>query len=131
MKLNPPLSAADDPQNGTLIIQGVNNEGQSATVEIPYGDSRQFISWLLSVFQEQDRSAGIESAILIDKFNVSMHRLDDQGNEAISFNFISDQLNLTFITPIPTRSPARIAAIQGHLQQLFVEMTAEDDVQKQ
>lgn len=131
MKLNPPLSAADDAQNGTLIIQGVDNEGQSATVEIPYGDSRQFISWLLSVFQEQDRSTGVESAILIDKFNVSMHRLDDQGNEAISFNFVSDQLNLTFVTPIPTRSPARIAAIQGHLQQLFAEMTAEDDVKTQ
>ncbi|WP_155251050.1 hypothetical protein [Sinorhizobium meliloti] len=90
----------------------------------PNGDSRQFISWLMSVFQEQSRSTGIESAILIDKFNVSMHRLDDEGNEAISFNFISDQLNLTFVTPIPTRSPVRIAAIQGHLQQLFAEMTA-------
>ncbi|WP_018094801.1 hypothetical protein [Sinorhizobium meliloti] len=131
MKLNPPLSAADDPENETLIIQGIDNEGQSATVEIPYGDSRQFISWLLSVFQEQSRSTGIESAILIDKFNVSMHKLDEQGNEAISFNFVSDQLNLTFVTPIPTRSPARIAAIQGHLQQLFAEMTAEDDVKTQ
>lgn len=131
MKLNPPLSAADDAENGTLIIQGIDNEGQPATVEIPYGDSRQFVSWLMSVFQEQSRSTGIESAILIDKFNVSMHRLDAEGNEAISFNFISDQLNLTFVTPIPTRSPVRIAAIQGHLQQLFAEMTAEDDVKTQ
>lgn len=130
MKLNPPLSAADDAQNGTLTIQGIDNEGQPATVEIPYGDSRQFISWLMSVFQEQSRSTGIESAILIDKFSVSMHRLDDQG-EAISFNFVSDQLNLTFVTPIPTRSPARIAAIQGHLEQLFAEMVDPDEVSKQ
>ncbi|GEM_PF-3333946 len=79
----------------------------------------------------QDRSTRIESAILIDKFNVSMHRLDDLGNEAISFNFVSDQLNLTFLTSIPTKSPERIAAIQGHLEQLSAEMVDPDDVNKQ
>lgn len=131
MKINPPLSAADDAENEILSIRGFDNEGQPATVEIPYVDSAQFISWLLSVFKKRSNSEGLESAILIDKFNVGMHKIDETGTEAISFNFVSDQLDLTFVTPIPTRSPARIAAIQGHLEQLFAEMTAEDDVSKQ
>jgi hypothetical protein len=37
------------------------------------------------------------------------------------FNFVAGDLNLTLVTQLRTNSPARIAAIQGHPEQLFAE----------
>jgi hypothetical protein len=129
MKLFPPMSAAVDVESETLHIIGVDENGQEADVEIAYGDGHEFIGWLMSVFQGAAQPEDGERAILADSVFAGLHKIGDR--DALSFTFVSDQLKLTFATPLRAKSPERIAAIQGHLEQLFAEMAASDDVLKQ
>lgn len=131
MKLSSPMSATVDTENETLIIQGTDHAGEPAVVEIAYGDSHEFMAWLLSVFQQHSLEMGEQRAILAEDVNVGMHKGDESGAHMLSFNFVAGDLNLTFITPLRTKSPARIAAIQRHLEQLFAEMVDPDDVKTQ
>lgn len=50
MKLNPPISATVDAENEMLVVHGTDDAGALAAVEIEYGDSHEFVAWLLSVF---------------------------------------------------------------------------------
>ncbi|RVN32611.1 hypothetical protein CN111_32075 [Sinorhizobium meliloti] len=74
---------------------------------------------------------GEQRAILAETVNVGMRKGDESGAHMLSFNFFAGDLNLTSVTQLRSKSPARIAAIQGHLEQLFAEMVDPGEVSKQ
>lgn len=125
MKINPPLSAAVDIVNNVLILRGVEDDGKPVVAHIPYGDSNEFIGWLLSIFQWSEESSNTSKVILADTFDAGLHRQDDK--EYLSFRFKSQTLNLTFALPVIGIAPDRIAAMQRHLENFIIELSSSKD----
>lgn len=130
MKLKHPMTADYDPTTKMMKISGKNSLGKSSVVELEVPDEESFIGWLVATIHEKyRRPSGGGRALIADRLSIGIH--PDGEGYGIAFTFGVKDMQLSFVTAIQTKAPERIAAIQGHLEQLIKELENPDPIERQ
>lgn len=131
MKLKNPMSADYDPATRLFTISGKNSIGKQSNVEFEVEDEDAFIGWLIAAMHEKyQRPEGGGKALKAHELKFGLHK-NPSGQVDASFTFVAGQMQLSFLCPIQTTAPERLAAIQGHLEQAIAEMGHSKSVAKQ
>lgn len=122
MKLQQPLKGDYDPETKVLRISGRNSLGKESHVDLPIEDENVFFGWLTAVLHEKSYTTdGGGKALVAHNIGFGLHQQPDGLNVA-SFTFTCGEIKLSFLAGIETKDPARLAAIQAHLEQALLEM---------
>lgn len=132
MKLKQPLTGDYNPLSKTLRISGKNSLGKDAYVEFPVEDDNVFLGWIAAVLHEkQGTPGGGGKALMASTLSLGIHD-QPNGQTVVSFTFgVGETMKLSFLAPVHTTAPERIASIQGHLEQALLEMGHSKPVSKQ
>lgn len=121
MKLQQPLTGEYDPATKVLKISGKNSLSKNSSVEFSIVDPNVFFAWIIGVLHEKEHKSGnAGKAMIANTFGFGLH--SDGRNTTLSITIGVDKMELSFLAPIHTTAPERIAAIQAHLSEALKEM---------
>lgn len=122
MKLKQLLEGDYDPASKVLRISGKNSLGKTSSVEIDIPDQNVFFAWLAAVLHEKAATpGGGGKALVADALQFGIGPTPERGM-VLSLTLHAGKMRLSFLFPIETTAPERIAAIKGHLGQALSEM---------
>ena len=131
MALKQPLTADYSPQSKILKIWDASGTEKLPNIELPVDDPNVFIGWISAVlFEKYKQPGGGGKAIAADAISISGH-INGAGRSEVVFGFKAGDMQLSFILPVQTQIPERLASIKAHLDQAIAEMTATDTPTKQ
>jgi hypothetical protein len=126
MKFKTLTGGGFDHSTGILTLQGTNSLNKPATVELPIFDAGRFAAELVAVLFRQPDNRPAKTLVVDDVV------FSTQGSAAdgydLTFTFgLGAGLKISFSLSAATRSPARVEAIQAHIDQAIADMKRPDD----